>query len=758
MWHIKEEALPLEDVGVHESLYTLGNGYLGIRGFFEEWSSPSEDSIRGTYLNGVYDRVPMAFGERAVGFPEMVDKQPRVMETQSVCIRLDGEVLSFDPQRIFHYSRVLDFQLGRLKKTYQYKTKSGKIAQITSEKLVSFTREHLAVTQWQIVFEGQIEMDFQLSGDVKNYANENDPRVAQGHSEMLSIKKLTANTGLKDSPCHCLLMTTQNSGLTLGAAQCIEPLSSLEGLNSKEVGKSLAYKVTQFPKSIVTTCSAENHLEVAQYVYLTDDRIEEITTESLTEAVRALSAIGWGVLVSEQERYLKDFWDYSDIEIEGNEELQTALRFKLFHLLQSVGKDGKSNISAKGLSGEGYEGHYFWDTEIYVLPLLSINQPKLAKQLLAFRHSQLPQALEEAEKMGHKKGAKFPWRTISGIECSGYFPAGTAQYHINADIAYGVIQYAHVSEDWNFLYEKGLAILVETSRFWIDVGQWIQGTFRINCVTGPDEYTALVDNNFYTNGMAQYQLLWTVEFLKVLEQKDPHLYGAFKLQLNLQEEEIIQFAQAAELMYLPRDQEKGIDLQDDQLMNRSPWPFDQVGEDHYPLLLHYHPLIIYRHQVLKQADTVLAHLMLPHISDVETMKRSFNFYEGLTTHDSSLSSCVYGTMAARLGEREKAWRYFMESVNIDLKNTHGNTKDGLHMANLAGSCLTVLKGFAGLTLDEQGIHLSPWVPKALKGYRFKVAYRGALLQVAVSHKETKLHFLSDVSAPVTLNGIAVQMP
>lgn len=738
MWQIREEALPVASIGVSESLYTLGNGYLGIRGFFEEWPAKSEDSIRGTYLNGVYDRVPMDFGERAVGFPEWVDKQPRVMDTQSVGLYLDGEALHLDSDQLYNYERTLDFKTGLLTRQYQYKAKSGKTAQIKIEKMVSFTRSHLSLSTWTIAYEGQIVFESLLNGNVKNYVNENDPRVAQGHAKLLEVQAIEP---LSSGSGHSLICRTKNSNLTIGVA-----------VSSFAQGKDLRKSCEVGELEVKSRFEATNTFTLEQYSYFTDSRLETVSPENLELSLKNCCAVGKTVLYEEQRAYLEAFWQDSDIEIYGSEELQTTIRFNLFHLLQSVGKDGKSNISAKGLSGEGYEGHYFWDTEIYVLPLLSINQPKLAKELLQFRHSQLPEALEEARKMGHEKGAKYPWRTISGIECSGYFPAGTAQYHINADIAYGIINYVNTSGDKAFLYSEGLQMLVETSRFWLNVGQWVGGSFKINCVTGPDEYTALVDNNFYTNGMAQHQLMWTLRYLQAFKGEREESYRNFVELLNLTESEIEAFKKSAEHMYLPRDLEAGIDLQDDQFMNRAPWPFETVSEDHYPLLLHYHPLIIYRHQVLKQADTVLAHLMLPNISDKETMSRSFHFYEALTTHDSSLSSCVYGTMAARLGEKEKAWNYFMESVNIDLKNTHGNTKDGLHMANLAGSCLTVLKGFAGLTLDEEGIHLNPWVPEAILGYSFKVRYGEAILKVTAKGEKLDLNFMTAQKVPVYLDG------
>lgn len=716
MWQLKEEQIPFESIGVHESLYTLGNGYLGVRGFFDEGIIGSNDSIRGCYINGVYERIPMEFGERAVGFPEMVDKQPKIMDSQSVTLFLDDELVLLTIENTESYSRFLDFKRGILEKSYHYRTKSGKVAKISTQKMISFREKHLCLQKWQIDFPGDICLTTQIDGRVSNYVNANDPRVGQDHAQLLKAKDLAQT----DEMMYLALETK--------VSQIVVACGSSELIEKEErVQKTFQMSDNHVMRVFKTTQS----LSIDQFTYVIDSRVGCAELAFVTSELHRLKARGVTALFEEQRLYMEAFWKESDIEIFGNVELQLAIRFNLFQLLQSVGKDGVSNLSAKGLSGEGYEGHYFWDTEIYALPLLCINQPDIAKGLLEFRHHQLPEARAEAMRMGHEKGAKFPWRTISGVESSGYFPAGTAQYHINADVAYGVILYNQMTDDKDFLMEKGLEILVETSRFWMTVGQWIRGRFRINCVTGPDEYTALVDNNFYTNGMAQHQLLWTGRYLRICSREKPSEYEALLHRLMLTEEEVEGFEQAAEGMYLPRDLEEGIDLQDDQFMNRAPWPFERIDESQYPLLLHYHPLIIYRHQVLKQADTVLAHLMLPHISDLETMKKSFHFYEALTTHDSSLSSCVYGTMAARLGEKEKAWRYFLESVDIDLKNTHGNTKDGLHMANLAGSCLTVLQGFAGLSIDENGIRLAPWVPEDMTGYRFKILYRGERIAYTV---------------------------
>lgn len=722
MWALSKNQLPLATLGVEESLFTLGNGYLGVRGFFEEWESKHPDSIRGAYINGVYDRVPMTYGERAVGFPEQADKQPRLPDAQSICIYLDEEKLELSDGCFEHFERKLDFLNGCLVKGYSFKTASGKQLKLSSQKVIPFNESHLCLNHWHIQYEGRIRVVYGIESHVLNYENPDDPRVAQGHSKLLNlVQKHIDWQG--ETPRLFLETQTQNSGIRVGI-----------GLGIKTEGV-LKYKDVSTETGCFVSAEGKRSLNFCLYQYVSDSRLEAVTEANFKVQLNRIMALPHSVWFKAQREHMEKFWENSDIGIYGDEETQLEIRFALYHLYQSVGKDGMSNLSAKGLSGEGYEGHYFWDTEMYALPLFSLSQPDIAKALLNFRFKQLPQAREEARKMGHERGVKFPWRTISGIESSGYFPAGTAQYHINADIAYGVIQYMHLTQEEDFLMQVGLPLLVETSRFFIEVGQWVGTAFHINCVTGPDEYTALVDNNFYTNAMVKHQLSWTAQLAYRIKEKQPESWKGLRETLQLSDGELEHFERAAQAMRLPRHEGYGIDLQDDQLLSRAPWPFEKTPKSKYPLLLHYHPLIIYRHQVLKQADTVLAHLMLPKVSEPAVMARSFEFYEALTTHDSSLSSCIYGAMAARLGFEEKAWQYFRESVDIDLKNTHGNTKDGLHMANLAGSCLSVIRGFAGLDVTEEGLWLKPMIPAQLEGYSFTCLWQGKTVKIKVMREE-----------------------
>ncbi len=436
----------------------------------------------------------------------------------------------------------------------------------------------------------------------------------------------------------------------------------------------------------------------------------------------------FGELAEEQKRYLDDFWEVSDIMIEGDQLVQEGIRFNLYHLLQSVGKDPASNIAAKGLSGEGYEGHYFWDTEIYIFPVFLMTHPEIAKNLLLHRYSILEHAKARALEMGHEKGALFPWRTIAGKESSAFFPAGTAQYHISADIAYSYIQYYLATKDEEFMKGYGAEVLFETARLWADTGHLHNGKYRIDNVTGPDEYTCIVNNNYYTNVMAKHNLLWAVKIYRLLSRTDADRLRALAGRLDLTETEVDNWQMAGESMYLPYDETLQINAQDDSFLQKAKWDLKNTPSDKFPLLLHYHPLTLYRYQVLKQADTVLAHFLLEDEQELGTIRNSYDYYEAITTHDSSLSSCVYSIMASKLGYTDKSYNYFNETARLDLDNTHGNTKDGLHMANMGGTWLAIVYGFAGLRLKENGLSFSPMLPAEWNLLEFQLRYQGRRLK------------------------------
>src|SRR5262245_5281890 len=458
---------------------------------------------------------------------------------------------------------------------------------------------------------------------------------------------------------------------------------------------------------------------------------------------------GFQHLLTSQEQYLDDFWRRSDVRIKdvredrtkrSTVEIQQAIRFNLFHVLQASARAEDTGVPAKGLTGKAYEGHYFWDTEIYVLPFLTYTSPRIARNLLIFRYNMLPQARARANQLGHR-GVMFPWRTINGEEASAYYAAGTAQYHINADIMYALRKYVQATGDESFLRDYGAEMLVETARLWLDLGFYSEtkgGKFCINGVTGPDEYSAVVNNNAYTNLMARENLRYAAQTVKSLQSAEPDAYNALAHKIALEPPEVETWMRAAENMYVPYDEHRQIVLQDENFPDREPWDFKNTSPEHYPLLLFYHPLDIYRKRVIKQADVVLAMFLLGDMLSPEAKKRNFYFYDPLTTGDSSLSSCVEAIIAAQIGDMDKAIRYGMAALLMDLADVGGNVKDGCHIASMGGTWMTLAYGFGGLR-DNDGT-LSFWprrAPEENAILRFPVTYRGQTLEVEIGPEKVE---------------------
>jgi alpha,alpha-trehalose phosphorylase len=458
---------------------------------------------------------------------------------------------------------------------------------------------------------------------------------------------------------------------------------------------------------------------------------------------------GFHQLLASQEQYMDDFWRRSDVRVRDTREdrtkrstveIQQAIRFNLFHILQASGRAEDAGVPAKGLTGRAYEGHYFWDTEIYVVPFLTYTSPRIAKNLLTFRYKMLPQARAHARQLGHR-GAMFPWRTISGEEASAYYAAGTAQYHINADIMYALRKYVQATGDESFLWDCGAEMLVETARLWLDLGFYCdakKGKFCINSVTGPDEYNTVVNNNAYTNLMARENLRYAAQTIESMRATKPDAYNVLVHKTALEPSEVEAWIRAAESMYVPYDEKFKIVPQDDSFLDREPWDFKNTPSDQYPLLLFYHPLNIYRKQVIKQADVVLAMFLLGDAFSPDAKKRNFEFYDPLTTGDSSLSSCVEAIIAAQIGDMEKAIRYGMAALLMDLADVGGNVKDGCHIASMAGTWMMLSYGLGGMR-DHDGM-LSFWPRRAPEDnaiLRFPVTYRGQILEVEIGQEKVE---------------------
>ncbi|MFA9465288.1 MAG: glycoside hydrolase family 65 protein [Velocimicrobium sp.] len=724
---------------LYETLFHNANGYIGIRGCLEEEVPADWDTMRGTYINGFYDIIPMKQAENLCNFVEEKQTMLNVADTQTIRLIIDNETFSLDKGKLWKNTRTLNMEEGYTLREVVWESPKGKKVQIKVKRMASFSQLTLFSMEYEVTalnFTGNIKIESYHIADVTNYSNSNDPRMAAESARHLILQDMIVTNDESIA-----VSKTQKSNLTM-CSMVVHKVQGNASTFAKKEGNKGIYLVE---------ARVEEHskLTLEKYSVFTDSIRYDNVVEAAKTDMEAILKNRLAYYYEKQKIYLAHFWKQTEVEIYGDEGVNQAVNFNMYQLLQSAAKDCHCNIAAKGLSGEGYEGHYFWDTEMFLLPFFILTNPDLAKMLISYRYDTLDAARENAGRLGHKRGALYPWRTITGVECSGYFPSGTAQYHINGAVAYAVVNYYLTTGDLNFIVEKGAEIIFETARLWLDVGNYSKGKFVIHDVTGPDEYTCMINNNYYTNCAAKYNMRWAAKIYELL--KKNALIEKLSETLTLTEKEIDEMKNAAHNMFLPYDEELGINPQDDSFLTKPIWNLEQTPKDDFPLLLHYHPLHLYRHQVCKQADTVLAYFLFEEEDD-DIMKKSYEYYEKITTHDSSLSTCVFSIVASKLGMHQKGYDYFGDSAKLDLENTHGNTKDGIHTANMGGCYMAIVNGFAGLRIKEEGVSLTPFLPKEWKGYQFEFRYQGNLMKVIVLKDEVILKLQEGSETWVTIYG------
>jgi alpha,alpha-trehalose phosphorylase len=449
--------------------------------------------------------------------------------------------------------------------------------------------------------------------------------------------------------------------------------------------------------------------------------------------------------LDEQRDWYDTFWAASDVEVQ-DEETQQAIRFNLFSVAQNSARADRQGVPAKGVTGSGYEGHYFWDAEIYVIPFVTFTQPHVARNLLHFRNRMLPAARARAREMA-QSGALFPWRTINGEEASAYYAAGSAQMHINADIAYALMQYVGATNDTGFLVRDGVDLLVETARMWAELGFWrtngSSSTFHIHGVTGPDEYTTVVNNNLFTNVMARYNLEKAALVVERIKKNHPADFDKLVHRIGIKDDEVAEWRRCAEGMAIPFDEGLGIHPQDDFFLDREMWDLSRTPPELRPLMLHYHPLVIYRFQVLKQADVVLAMFLHGDRFTEEQKKANFEYYDPITTGDSTLSAVVQSIISAEVGYHDSAMDYFRQALYVDLADLHGNTVDGLHVASAGGVWSALVFGFAGMGDRNGRLSFDPRLPVGWPSLRFRIAWRGSRLLVELTQDQLSISVVEE---------------
>lgn len=741
-WLLIENEVKLDN-RLNETLFNLANGYLGIRGNYEEGTPEDGKTLRGAYINAFYETEEITYGEKLHAFPNNSQSILNVIDAQTIELYIEGEKFSLFEGEILDYKRTLNFKEGTLTREIHWKSLKGKEVKIKINRIVSFTTKELFIVEYTVEslnFDGEIKLISTVNGDVSNIVSEDDPRVGTANAKALEVVEIEN----KDNISY-IADKTKNSDLTV--------VCGISHKISNEFVEKVTKSDAEISHEFMINIKQSEKLILTKYAVYTDTRRHEDEISENMKIMKEILKKDFVQIEMEQKTYLTNFWNNSDVEIEGDEKLQQGIRYNLFNLLQSVGRDRCSNIAAKGLSGEGYEGHYFWDTEIYIFPMFLFTNPEIAKNLLNYRYGILDFARKRAKEMGHEKGALYPWRTIAGDECSPFFPAGTAQYHINPDVAYSIIQYHTVTEDLEYIAEKGLEVLLEISRCMYDMGHFGRDDqFRIDSVTGPDEYTCVVNNNYYTNVMTKNLFKNTVKLYNLVKEKFPEKLEILNGKIKLNKNEIDEFETAGEKMYLPYDKDLKIQPQDDSFLNKDVWNFENTPKEKYPLLLNYHPLTLYRYQVCKQADVLLGNFLMEEESDIEVIENNFNYYEKITTHDSSLSTCIFSIMANRIGKPKVAYDYFMNTARLDLDNLHHNTKDGIHTACMGGTWMSTVFGFAGIRIIGDKLHFRPVLPENWNKLTFKIQFKGRTLKIILSQNSMEVSLMDGKEIEIYIDG------
>lgn len=735
-WCLRETSLDLGVIAQSESLFALSNGHLGWRGNLDEGEP---HGLPGSYLNGVYESHPLPYAEAGYGYPEAGQTVVNVTNGKVIRLLVDDQPFDVRYGRLVAHERVLDFRSGLLSRELQWISPGGKGIRVHSSRLVSLMQRSIAAISYYVE---ALDQTVRVVLQSELVANETLPPTSGGDprestalpTPLVSEEHTCGGTGAS------LLHRTGVSGLRLGAAMehriDAPPRTQVTSESMPDLGRV----------TITATLRPGQRLRVVKFVAhgWSAERSRPAVRDQVAAALAGATQSGWDELVAEQRTYLDDFWAGADVEIDGDPPVQQAVRFAMFHLLQAGARGEGRAIAAKGLTGPGYDGHAFWDTETFVLPVLTYTAPPAAADALRWRHSTLPAARERAIQLG-LSGAVFPWRTIAGAECSGYWPAGAAAFHIGADIADAVVRYIDVTGDERFAREVGVELLADTARLWRSLGHYDPGGgFRIDGVTGPDEYSAVADNNVYTNLMAQHNLVSAADATT----RDPAKAHA----LGIDAPEVQRWRDAAAAIVIPYDDALGVHAQNEGFTSHELWDFKETTDGQYPLLLHFPYFDLYRKQVVKQADLVLAMHLRGAAFTAEEKARNFAYYEALTVRDSSLSACTQAVLAAETGHLELAYDYLTEAALMDLDDLEHNTSDGLHIASLAGTWIALVDGLAGLRERNGGVAFCPQLPAGIARLSFTIRVQCKRLHVEITADSTQYRLHDGPSLSVLHNG------
>jgi alpha,alpha-trehalose phosphorylase len=739
-WSVRETALDLDVLAQTESIFAVANGHIGLRGNLDEGEPYG---IPGTYLNSFYELRPLPYAEAGYGYPE--SGQTIVNATNGKIIRLlvDDEPFDVRYGQLLAHERELDLRAGVLRRRAEWRSPAGTAVRVRSTRLISFVQRAVAAILYEVE---PLASPVRVVVQSELVANEPAPPRSDDPRAVAALESPLMSEGFFHHDLRVALIHSTRAS-RLGMAAGMDHL--IDGPPGTDVAAESLPDVGRV--TVASDLEPGQRLGVVKFVAYawSSRRSHQALRDEVVAALAEARHTGWEGLLEGQRVYLDEFWDGADVELEGDTELQQAVRFALFHTLQAGARAEQRAIPAKGLTGPGYDGHTFWDSERFILPVLTYSAPQATADALRWRHATLDLARERAAQLG-LSGAVFPWRTIRGQECSGYWPAGTAAFHVGGAVADAVIRYQAATGDEAFECEVGLELLVETARLWRSLGHHDpQGRFRIDGVTGPDEYSAVADNNVYTNLLAQRNLRAAADAVA----RHPRHAAA----LGADFEEAAAWRDAAADMVIPWDEELGVHPQSEGFTDHQIWDFEHTEAEQYPLLLHFPYFELYRKQVVKQADLVLALHVFGDEFSAEEKARDFAYYEQLTVRDSSLSAATQAVIAAEVGHLELAYDYFAEAALIDLRDLENNTRDGLHVAALAGACIAAVAGFGGLRDHGGKLAFAPRLPARLERLGFRLVFRGHRLKVDATQEQATYVLLDGPPIEIAHHGKAIAL-
>ena len=729
-YYLYEKSFHLGELNHIESMFALGNGYLGIRGTYEEEDVTTEgQEIPGMYINGVYATEDFIHPWFYKGYPKNEQFTVNLTDWRLVSVFIDGEKVCFSKGKMLEHQRMLNMKAGRLERSFIWESSSGKQISVRTYRIVSMKHTHTAAMCYCITplnFDGMIEIrsEVRFVNTTKGKGFTEKTGVGSiNHIQYVTLSIPSTDIQIAMAYTHEICFSKVGSD---------EPCFESRWTENIWTDNSHIYK-------IFINAEKNQAISLQKYVafYSTNDNVNNII-ESAAAAVRSCHQSGFDTFMQEQEGFWHKHWEIGDIKINGNANDDLAVRFNLFHVRQQIPTEGALSIGATGITGPQYSGKVFWDTEIYVMPYINYIDPALTKEMLMYRYRILDHAKNRAKEMDGK-GALFAWASIDGNETSTCIEASTAEYHLQSDIAYAINRYYRSTNDKHFLYHYGAEILFETAAFMYHLGAYIpenDNHFCINGVCGPDEYAGTVNNNFYTNMMLRFHFNFAIEVYEMMKQERPDLLQKLKSKIRITEQDIRNWRHASDTMYPCYNERLGIFEQDASFLTKNPVDVSKLPQHVSLLGSETHLLNVWRMQLIKQADVILLLFLLGKDYTPEQKKANYDFYEPKTNHGSSLSPAVHSIIANEIGYKKDAYAYFRSSAYMDLCDFKHNTAGGLHMACLGGVWMTVANGYLGMRDYDDKLIFHPVIPDEWDSYLIHIVYRGSVLRIEVNHQQT----------------------